>query len=279
MSEKKPFGEFDEQDDSFGSEQLSDSAIRARNRTVLLSPEITGQVRARMNKDIADAAEASEIRTPKFSRSEAKVLVEPPAEAIPLAHTDEIVPGDATPYTDSFETPVSVGQPVELRQPHLELPEVSAPTPEPQFSRPARAQATPGSTPPESRRVDGGRPLPRMSAKESPLVGFLVSYDKNPNGDAFELRVGRVVVTSISQGQEQELVIPDPTVSPLHAILRAGADGDVQVLDQLSEFGTKIIRIGGEEETLAGDKGIVEHGDTLVFGERRFSVCLIVRGG
>ena len=112
--------------------------------------------------------------------------------------------------------------------------------------------------------------------KQSPIVGFLVSYDSNPNGSVFELRSGRMIVTSEAPGTGNFLVIQDESVSPMHAIMRISAGGEVQVLDQLSEFGTRIKRFGADdEEELSGDKSTVEHGDTLKFGNRSFHVCIV----
>lgn len=113
-------------------------------------------------------------------------------------------------------------------------------------------------------------------AKEGPVVGFLVSYDDNENGEVFELRPGRLIVTSEAVGNGNYLVLASETVSPMHAIMRIGATGEIQVLDQLSEHGTVIQRFGSEdEETLSGDKGSLEHGDVISFGERKLHVCIV----
>jgi hypothetical protein len=111
---------------------------------------------------------------------------------------------------------------------------------------------------------------------ESILVGFLISYDVNPKGHYVELRSGRLMVTSEFESSGNCFVVRHPSVSPMHAIMRVGTTGTVQVLDQLSEHGTKIRRAGTEEEEfLSGEKGTLNHGDTVVFGERAFYVCLI----
>ncbi|NMC63435.1 MAG: FHA domain-containing protein, partial [SAR324 cluster bacterium] len=115
-------------------------------------------------------------------------------------------------------------------------------------------------------------------SKASPIVGFLVSYDNEENGEAFELRQGRVIVTSEKAAHGDYFVIADETVSPMHAILRITSTGEVQVLDQLSEFGTKIKRLGFDEtEDLSGERSPVGHGDVVWFGKRSFHVCMVVR--
>ena len=115
-------------------------------------------------------------------------------------------------------------------------------------------------------------------SKLSPVVGFLVSYDNDENGEAFELRQGRIIVTCDKAAHGDYLVISDESVSPMHAILRVTGGGEVQVLDQLSEYGTKIKRLGSEDvEDLSGERSPVGHGDLLYFGKRSFHVCMVVK--
>jgi pSer/pThr/pTyr-binding forkhead associated (FHA) protein len=113
--------------------------------------------------------------------------------------------------------------------------------------------------------------------KETPIVGFLVSFDRNVNGEVYELRQGRIMITS-AHGEANSLVIQDETVSPMHAIMRINSAGEIQILDQLSEHGTSIVRADSEEvEQLSGEKAVVGHGDMIKFGDRSFVVCVIKR--
>ena len=112
---------------------------------------------------------------------------------------------------------------------------------------------------------------------DGPLVGFLVSFDYDPRGSYVELRTGRLIISSQREESGNCLVVLDPSVSPMHAIMRVASGGVLQVLDQLSESGTRIIHNGSTEETfLSGEKTNVGHGDVVFFGERKFHVCLIV---
>lgn len=109
----------------------------------------------------------------------------------------------------------------------------------------------------------------------SKLVGFLMTFDNDSNGEVFEVRAGRWLVTSRPTEHGDFILIDDETVSPLHAILRATKDGKIQVLDQLSEYGTGVLRIGSDDEIeVAGGLENVGHGDTIRFGERYFTVCI-----
>ncbi|MCB0352426.1 MAG: FHA domain-containing protein [Bdellovibrionales bacterium] len=217
------------QDDEYGS----DTSSRARNRTVMLTPEITGEVRARLAKDMSQG------------KGE-------PAQGDPFAVPERDDEGfvSPTPSRSSYQPAMSSQAPVVTSS-------VSSSAPSVQRN--------------ENEYV--------VWSKKAPVAGFLVSYDSDPNGSVFELRSGRLIVTSEVPGAGNFLVVRDETVSPMHAIMRVANGGEIQILDQLSEFGTRIIRYGsGDEEELSGDKSTVEHGDVVMFGERRFHVCLVIRG-
>jgi hypothetical protein len=114
--------------------------------------------------------------------------------------------------------------------------------------------------------------------KRSPVTGFLVSYDNDENGEWFPLQSGRVVVTSENDPAGDVLMIMSESVSPAHAIIKISKTGEVQVLDQLSEHGTRILRFDSDdEEELSGEKAIVAHGDVVQFGERSFYVVCVER--
>jgi len=205
----------------------SEPAPRARNRTVMLTPDITGEVRARLAQEMG----------------------QPPAS--------------------SAARPSSSG--------HFETPSGGSYAP---ASGPARGFTTPQS--------GNSTAAPAQSSKrgeatywtqESVLIGFLVCFDTNPNGTVFELRSGRLIVTSESPGGGNYILIQDNTVSPMHAIMRISTNGEIQVLDQLSEFGSRVQRFGSEDEQeLSGEKTSLEHGDVIKFGNRKFHVCIIARG-
>ena len=115
---------------------------------------------------------------------------------------------------------------------------------------------------------------------DAPLVGFLVSYDHNPRGAYVELRAGRLMVSNQREASGSCLVIPHASISPMHAIMRVAAGGVLQVLDQLSESGTRVVHAGSEgEEFLSGEKANLGHGDVIYFGERKFHVCLVMVDG
>ncbi len=117
---------------------------------------------------------------------------------------------------------------------------------------------------------------PPLRGVDNSLAGFLVSFDEDPRGSFAELREGRLVITSEPFPMGASLVIDHPSVSPMHAILRIERGRPIQILDQLSEFGTRIIRArDGKEERLSGERGALHHGDVVLFGDRKYHVCLV----
>jgi len=206
----------------------------------MLTPEITGEVRARFARDTGEGSSSQ------------------------AAAPDPHVP--SSPFQGSSYLPAG------RAQPHREGERERAPY--------QHTQSAPSSSAPQSRQAASSAPAKGdrvIWAKEGRLVGFMVSFDNNPNGEVFDLRCGRLIVTSEAAGNGNFLVISDESVSPMHAILRMGEDNQAQILDQLSEHGTIIKRMGkDEEERLSGDKTVIGHGDLIRFGKRNFHVCMIV---
>lgn len=228
-------------------EYSAESASRARNRTVMLTPEMTNQVRSRFQQEESEPQVASiALPTPRDP-----VGFETPRSTNGAGH-------DHSPSSGGFTTPPAANARVGYLDP------APAPQPRPIMAPPPQAN---------KRSEDGV-----VWVKEAPVVGFLVSYDMNPMGSVFELRVGRLIVTN-QPSHENHLVLSDPSVSFNHAIIRVGQSGEIQVLDQLSEMGTSIKRFGAEEsESLSGEKASVENGDILSFGKVSFHVCMVQRG-
>lgn len=221
------------------TDQPTERAPRARNRTVMLTPEITGRVREQLARELDPGVRPAAPAAPGYQ------------PAPPAAGTQ---PG--------FHVPPS-------RQRQIGA--------DPAYGGDLNA-ALSGTAPraPQPPAVDPHSASGAVYAKLTPVVGFLVSFDSNPNGDVYELRSGRLIVTSEGASQGNYLIVRDESVSPMHAILRITQSSEIQVLDQLSEFGTKIKRFGSEQEIeLSGDKGTIEHGDKIYFGKRMFHVCLL----
>lgn len=246
---------YDNQPDSdFASDTAS--ATRARNRTVMLTPEITGQVRARLAKETDDPHD----RLPQESED----------ESFAAADALESTRGASGGFRVSAENHGFSGGSYAPASPPPAAPRASSePVYAPQHS-PAPAPVQHAAMP----QPRGGQNL--VWSKVTPLIGFLVSFDGDENGEFFELRSGRLIISCEPAAGSSYLVINDKSVSPMHAILRIETTGMVQVLDQLSEYGTRIIRFGSQdEEQISGEKSTIEHGDIIKFGERTFHVCIL----
>jgi hypothetical protein len=115
------------------------------------------------------------------------------------------------------------------------------------------------------------------SGPTSMLVGFLVSFQNSPFGEAFEIREGRTIISSdLPTAGGSVLLIEDPSVGSMHAVIKAESAGTLVLLDQLSETGTFVRKFESEqEEELAGDRMTIDHGDMVRFGSRTFRVSLL----
>lgn len=110
------------------------------------------------------------------------------------------------------------------------------------------------------------------------LAGFLISFDLDPNGIACELRQGRWILSCRPSQDNKSIVVNDPSISPLHAIIRVTDNFKIQILDQLSEHGTAVLRSGEDEDQeveIVGTMVNVEHGDRIRFGKRYFYVITL----
>lgn len=295
----------DDENKTNGNETHAQRTPRARSRTVLLTSDMAGQVRSRLSNGGRETSPAREEPSTGLERhGEVTVTTQRPnfQPRHPIAEpqtpeVEEEIPSHITRQHIAEEE----AAPAAEWQRRNEV--VEQPVPEPyamperhiteHYSRPEHSITEQSYEPRVAARVEteSRHAAPQIAeysddvnsgedrivwAKDGALVGFLISYDKNENGTVFELRAGRLIVTSEFAGTGNFLYLNNQTVSPMHAILRCSKGAPVQVLDQLSECGTKIVSKGDNEtKELAGDKGTLKHGDTVFFGERSFKVCLI----
>lgn len=306
MNEEKRFGGAS-QGASGGAKDAPDdksrnqAASRARNRTVMLTPEMTGQVRALLYQDQGEAVAEEAKRDPINELLPPVDWSRPDRQGGPSMGGDigressmasDEYGRDLTPHTEieRGERGGSTGKidtaPVHEALAHQPPPAEPIRRPQqptsggPGFSvnataSGARNQVTPAAAPQIGARRFGMDARPKV-APATRIVGFLVSFDKEKNGEVHEIRAGRWLVTSRPTDQGEYLLIEDPSVSPLHAIVRATKDGKIEVLDQLSEFGTVVLKgATGDEIDAAGVRVAVVHGDIVRFGERAFVICTV----
>ena len=261
------------------SEEQADTASRARNRTVMLTPEMTGQVRALLNTDkIAGNEEFPDNKTevddylPPSSWSnsfeehlDTKVVSKDLEEIIPPPNkvSDERIFGSGSGFGEGFSErnfQTSINK-VETKGETMHDMDT--------HKQPAYAvNAAPSSTSVSS------QPLVAKKRKGK-VIAFLISYDKEKNGEVYELSSGRWFITSKPTDHGEYILVEDETVSPSHAIIRATESGKIHVLDQLSECGTFVVTPGSSQEDEAIGQVALEHGYMVRFGNRRFMVCLV----
>ena len=350
MSDDKRFGPGNPGNPRLGGENdpstKSVTSSRARNRTVMLTPEMTGHVRALLYNDEGQHDQSQELIPHPDSRpdpvndilspSSGWSRPERPDAQSNAGFSSPIIPdfgpapvADAPPLGTGFNSAVnpgyenpqgssqgSAGRPTAFGSPTIQgglgqgnlgqggfgfsgtapfqgsagarglagvqPPKVEAPQP-PNALPPRKDRATQRFSTPEMETGFGEHQAgmeqavqPQRRTGGGKVIGFLVSFDGDENGECFDVRSGRLLITCRPTDQGDYILINHETISPLHAIIRATKEGKVEVLDQLSEYGTGITRAGQEEEIeVAGARMVLQHGDVLRFGERRFIVCLV----
>lgn len=287
---------------NWGKSEEDSLAPRARNHTVMLTPELTQEVRARIQAQVDDAKRHATLPAPSskiLDQSDWQKLEEVSEKSQQLSTQTggmtipgqqpirplDLEPGAHSPLFDGSRPRGSAP----ARRDTLPLAGIPSPIthqPEPQQHQPQplldldpQPQLNTPKPPVAYQEGVSGMDGSIHWARKTPIVGFLVSFDKDHDGEVLFLRSGRLVVTSevnVPLSSTNALVLGDPKVSLNHAVLRISATGEIQLLDQLSEFGTHIKRIGEEQAmVLSGDKCSIEHGDLVTFGERTFQVCLL----
>jgi hypothetical protein len=248
-----------------GDHQIADAASRARNQTVMLTPEVTGQVRALLNKNSGQKSGGdplSELLPPASSSWEAQ------------PHAPVAKPVDQCTTTVFSTEALNSSKPVfgmNSQQAFGAAPVEPGPAPQHPMTQ-VQPQAT-VAVAPQPQAVPAPQPV---AERKSRIVGFLVSFDNDDNGEVFEIGAGRWLVTSRATEHGEFILIADETISPLHAIVRATKNGSIQILDQLSEYGTGVTPPGEEEEEeITGTMITVDHGSLVRFGKRNFVVCMV----
>ena len=246
----------------------SNTASRAKNQTVMLSPELTGQVRALLSEKGSPQVDPFSQVLSSFP-SQASAWQKPQAFGGPRAA--EPITEEGIARLGGVESPPVQESPVATKPivpEYSSQPQRSQPSPTSNWSEPVVQRSTPELD------TRGGLIQVIGDDPQSRIAGFLVVLGGDL-GEYSEVRQGRWLISSkpVIQGG-QYLIINDASVSPLHAVMRVNKDGVVHVLDQLSENGTGLLRAGEEEEIeVEGATVVVGHGDVIRFGECRFIFC------
>lgn len=253
-------------------------APRARNRTVMLTADLASQVRARLaqeEKEVDDSAVDQELNSSQEIVGPFK-LSEPVEEQFENGSYDLNEPiTELNATEDEYYSATEVHVEAELES----IPVVETSIPNENVANNVEAPRQPetmSQKPVAAPVLDDVTELLKTVSSDSNLVGFLIEMSGTKVTGYVELKEGRLIVSSEEVPGTPTLVMKDRGVSRMHAIIRVGQTGELQVLDQLSEQGTVITRFGsGEVEQLSGDKGVLSHGDLITFGQCTFRVCLV----
>ncbi len=271
-------------------------ASRARNRTVMLSSDMTGQVRS-MIQDQGDAVEPDDLESPSenptnengflspsylnsfkdtssfekaLGKEEVRVKTElignDLRQSVSGTRIEDGKFGALSRGTDNYDRPIpaSVKDILNTKE----------------FSR-GKVASTESSTlnhhTPTS--FDAQREVlskSREGFRKSRILGFFISFDLDEHGEIVEIREGRSIISSKYMDQSDMLFIDDDSISNPHAVIKADKKGNILLLDQLSEAGSSVIRSGHSEEIDAvGTPVELRQGDIIRLGSRYFVFCAV----
>ena len=110
------------------------------------------------------------------------------------------------------------------------------------------------------------------------LVGFLVAYDDDVLGEAYELRVGRYIIKNNELAQQKnEIIVNRDDVDSPHVAINVTNDNKIEVQDIFSKEGTYYLKESESVEKRL--KGIVslKHGDKIRIGaSKQFQFSILV---
>ncbi len=149
-------------------------------------------------------------------------------------------------------------QPPELMHPPAPLPTAAPPMPEPELAPPAPSPSTP-SRPPAA-GVD-----PERVAADAPrtLVGFLVSFHGDAQGEFWALRQGPNTLGRKDAAEGLDIEIDHPTTSSRHAVLLASA-GPTRV--KLKDLGSTNGTFIKDQKLVPNDARDLADGEEVRFG-------------
>ena len=111
--------------------------------------------------------------------------------------------------------------------------------------------------------------------EQTPLIGFLITFNNNPNGDFYELREGKLVITSQMNKNMNSLVINDESIAVMHTVMKITSN-KIALLDPFGENVTTLKHFNSDEVIeLSEESEIIKDKDIVTFGNVTFKVCLI----
>ncbi|MGI6681029.1 MAG: FHA domain-containing protein [Bdellovibrionota bacterium] len=113
-------------------------------------------------------------------------------------------------------------------------------------------------------------------ASKERLIGWIVSF-KNPFGEAYELREGKLFVTN-SKLKDNDFIIKDDSISTPHALISISKNG-VSIQDLMSDTGV-YVKHSKEDKYVKQEMPFkVQHGDWIKFGDVEYLISLLTYVG
>ena len=264
-----------------GGNDPNSASSRARNRTVMLTPEMTGQVRALLGPDQGEkdlTPDPVEDLLPPVGWGSQEELEAGPSFSEGAGEPEELdkhsldyqVQQSAKKATQGFTHDEHATVMANAPRHGETLHDMDSLHSKPAFTvNQGVVAAKPAVSSPSSLQ-------PVHHKRKGKVIAFMVSYDNDRTGEVYEVSAGRWLITSKPTEHSDFILLEDDSVSALHAFIRATDNGKIQVLDQLSEFGTFVRAPGAEnEEEITGAMVALEHGSMVRFGNRKFVLCLV----
>ena len=108
------------------------------------------------------------------------------------------------------------------------------------------------------------------------LVGWLISYQMDEKGKAFEIRSGRTLIGPQGANNGRLITVDSAELSSPHLAMKASNKHTIVVQDIFSDEGSFVLRSGSNEEKQVDGPIELKHGDWLRVGAKtRFQLCLI----
>jgi hypothetical protein len=217
------------------------------------SADFATRVEVPPETEVEPPAQSASARTEKMRRDYA-TLIDPGAGATvmdPITSSPTAAPSPAPPRVP---TPASSAPPPSSPRANASpepVPSAPPPPPPPEVMKPpAQPPAPPAAQDPAAKSRAGRRTLvvpeeelPPAAVPKGRLVGWLVAFDRNPDGQDYRLRAGRNV---LGANPSCDIIVDDEAVSGVHASI-VYRNGRCLIKDELSSNGTFVNGVEIEE--------------------------------
>jgi hypothetical protein len=117
--------------------------------------------------------------------------------------------------------------------------------------------------------------MSKQKHSKGKLIGWIVSYQLNKKGAAFELREGRTLLGKDNEIKDA-ISFKDRNMSSPHLAILAEPETPLRVQDIFSQDGSFLTKGNSDNEIVIKGTTELEHGDWIRVGQStRFQICLL----